>query len=446
MNALSPRSLISRRSGPLAGSARVPGDKSISHRSLILSACAVGRSRIAGLLEADDVLRTASALRALGIDIDRSDGTWIVTGRGVGGLIEAETVLDLGNSGTGVRLLMGLLATHPMTSVFTGDDSLRARPMGRVIAPLEKFGAQFKARAGGTLPVTLTGTASPVPVQYELPVASAQVKSAILLAGLNAPGKTTVIEPQPTRDHTEHMLRHFGADVVIEPRADGGRSITLTGRPELTASDITVPADISSAAFPLVAALLVPGSDITLRNIGLNPLRTGLLDTLIEMGAEIAIENRREAAGEPAGDLHVTAGPLRGVTVPASRVPSMIDEFPILAVAASLAEGTTVMTGLAELRVKESDRLSVMAEGLTACGVRLEEGADSLTIEGTGTAPKGGAEIATHLDHRIAMAFLVLGLVSAEPVGIDDAGPIGTSFPEFAGLMTGLGARLEDRP
>ncbi|MEQ8194088.1 MAG: 3-phosphoshikimate 1-carboxyvinyltransferase [Rhodospirillales bacterium] len=446
MTGSSPRSLISRRCGPLTGSACAPGDKSISHRALILSASAVGQSRITGLLEADDVLRTAAALRALGAGIERKDDAWVITGRGVGGLIEAETVLDLGNSGTGVRLLMGLLATHPITSVFTGDESLSARPMGRVIAPLEKFGAQFKARSGNLLPVTLSGTAAPVPVTYELPVASAQVKSAILLAGMNAPGRTTVIEPQPTRDHTEHMLRHFGAEVAVEARANGSRAITLTGRPELTARDIAVPADISSAAFPLVAALLVPGSEITLKNVGLNPLRTGLLDTLIEMGAAITIGNRREAAGEPVGDLLIETGPLKGVTVPATRVPSMIDEFPILAVAAALAEGTTSMSGLAELRVKESDRLAVMAEGLAACGVSVEEGEDTLTIEGTGKAPKGGAEIATRLDHRIAMSFLVLGMVADEPVAIDDAAPIGTSFPEFAGLMRGFGAVLEARP
>ena len=438
--------LISRHSAPLTGTVRVPGDKSISHRALILAASAVGQSRVRGLLEADDVLCTAAALRALGISIE-TDGeaaqkTWLIDGRGVGGLIESPKILDLGNSGTGVRLLMGVLATQPMTSLLTGDDSLRKRPMGRVITPLKQFGADFDAREGGLLPITVTGTEQPIPITYELPVASAQVKSAILLAALNTPGKTTVIEPQPSRDHTERMLANFGAEIVVEKLPEGGRAITLTGQPELIATDIDVPADISSAAFPLVAAILVAGSTVTLSDVGLNPLRTGLLDTLLEMGAGIGIENRRDMLGEPVADLIVNAGALKGVTIPPDRVPAMIDEFPILAVAAACAEGTTTMTGLAELRVKESDRLAAMSRGLTACGVSLEEGEDTLVINGTGQPPKGGVEIASELDHRIAMAFLVLGTVTEKPVGVDDGAPIATSFPEFMELMTELGADM----
>lgn len=441
-----PQPLIAQKSASLAGDGAVPGDKSISHRALILAASAVGQSRVTGLLEAEDVLCTAAALRQLGIrielDHDAKERTWLVDGRGVGGLIEAGDILDLGNSGTGSRLLLGLLATQPISSVLTGDASLRQRPMNRVITPLSQFGAGFDARDGGLLPIKVTGTECPVPITYELPVASAQVKSAILLAALNTPGKTTVIEPQPSRDHTEKMLQYFGAEITVENLSNGGRSIVLTGQPELSSADIQVPADISSAAFPLVAAILVPGSSVTLKNIGLNPLRTGLIDTLIDMGADIEISNKRDLAGEPVGDLAVTAGPLKGVTVPPERVPAMIDEFPILAVAAACANGTTTMTGLAELRVKESDRLAVMAKGLTACGVDLTEGEDTLTITGLGKPPQGGAEIATELDHRIAMAFLVLGLVSDQPIRIDDGAPISTSFPEFTGLMTGLGANI----
>ena len=383
-------------------------------------------------------------MRALGIRIE-IDGeakqrTWIIDGRGVGGLSEAQATLDLGNSGTGARLLLGLLATQPITSVLTGDDSLRRRPMGRVTTPLLQFGARFEAREGGLLPITISGSLYPIPITYELPVASAQVKSAILLAALNTPGKTTVIEPKPSRDHTENMLKYFGAEVAIETLSQGGRAITLTGQPELTGTDITVPADISSAAFPLVAAILVAGSSVTLTDVGLNPLRAGLLDTLLEMGADITIKNRQDMLGEPVGDLIVKSGALHGVSVPPERVPAMIDEFPILAVAAACAEGTTTMTGLAELRVKESDRLAMISQGLSSCGVSLEEGEDTLIIHGTGQPPKGGAEIATELDHRIAMAFLVLGMVSDKPITIDDASPIATSFPEFTDLMAGLGA------
>ncbi|MFO1058385.1 MAG: 3-phosphoshikimate 1-carboxyvinyltransferase, partial [Dongiaceae bacterium] len=360
--------------GRLAGEARVPGDKSISHRSLMLGALAVGETVIDGLLEGEDVLRTAAAMRALGARAERgADGRWRVQGRGIGGLAEPEDVLDMGNAGTGARLLMGLLASHALTACLTGDASLRRRPMARVTAPLAQIGATFMGRAGGRLPLAIRGTADPLPIEYRLPVPSAQVKSAILLAGLNTPGHTTVIEPEPTRDHTELMLRHFGARLTVTPGPDGRRS-TLEGQPELVARPVTVPADPSSAAFPLVAALLCPGSAVRLPGVGLNPHRTGLIATLREMGAEIAVVDAREQAGEPVGDLVVTGGPLRGIEVPAERAPSMIDEYPILAVAASLAHGTTVMRGLAELRVKESDRLAAIAAGLTACGVAVEAG------------------------------------------------------------------------
>ena len=437
--------LISRRARTLAGEGSVPGDKSISHRALIVGSVAVGETRISGLLEADDVLRTVDALRALGARIDRdADGVWHVFGRGVGGLAEPASVLDMGNSGTGARLLMGLVATHPFTSFFTGDASLSARPMDRVMTPLRRMGAAISARSGDRLPLMIRGTAGPLPIVYELPVASAQVKSAVLLAGLNTPGTTSVVEPQPTRDHSELMLRHFGAEVAVERLDGGGRAIMLAGQPEITGRHVVVPGDLSSAAFPLVAALLVPGSRLTLSRVGINALRSGLLETLGEMGAGIAIADRRTEGGEPAADLTVEAGPLRGVEVPPERAPSMIDEYPVLAVAAACAEGVTRMTGLGELRVKESDRLRAMARGLEACGARVEEGPDALTVHGTGRAPPGGARIAVQRDHRIAMAFLVLGMVTAEPVAIDDAGPIETSFPGFAGFMNGLGARIAD--
>ncbi len=437
--------LISRRARTLAGEGSVPGDKSISHRALIVGSVAVGETRITGLLEADDVLRTVDALRALGARVDRdADGVWHVFGRGVGGLAEPASVLDMGNSGTGARLLMGLLATHPFTSFFTGDASLSARPMDRVMTPLRRMGAAISARSGDRLPLMIRGTAGPLPIVYELPVASAQVKSAVLLAGLNTPGTTSVVEPQPTRDHSELMLRHFGAEVAVERLDGGGRAIALAGQPEIAGRHVAVPGDLSSAAFPMVAALLVPGSRLTLRRVGINALRSGLLQTLGEMGAEIAIADRRTEGGEPVADLTVEAGPLRGVEVPPERAPSMIDEYPVLAVAAACAEGVTRMTGLDELRVKESDRLGAMARGLEACGVRVEESPDALTVHGTGRAPRGGARIAVQRDHRIAMAFLVLGMAAAEPVAIDDAGPIETSFPGFAGFMNGLGARVAD--
>jgi len=437
-----PSALIAARpAAPLAGVAAVPGDKSISHRALMLGALAVGRTEIKGLLEGEDVLATAAALRAMGAGIVRAeDGRWLVDGVGLGGLAEPDDVIDLGNSGTAARLLLGVLASHPFTAFVTGDASLRRRPMGRVITPLSRFGAQFRGREGGRLPLAVTGASNPIPIVYQLPVPSAQVKSAVLLAGLNTPGATTVVEPQATRDHTERMLGHFGAKIIVEAEPGVGKRITVEGQPELIAAPITVPGDPSSAAFPLVAALIVPGSDVTIANVGLNPSRTGLLLCLQEMGADIALENRREAGGEPVADLRVRAGPLKGADIPASRAPSMIDEYPILAVAAACARGRTVMRGLAELRVKESDRLAGIAEGLARCGVRVTVEGDDLIVEGADHAPAGGAMIETQLDHRIAMAFLVLGLAADQPVRIDDARPIATSFPDFVPLMARLGA------
>jgi 3-phosphoshikimate 1-carboxyvinyltransferase len=435
--------LISERAHSLAGSARVPGDKSISHRALMLGALAVGESVVTGLLEGDDVLRTAACMRALGAEVTRrDDGSWRLFGRGIGGLTEPADVLDMGNSGTGARLLMGLVSSHPFTSIFTGDASLRSRPMRRVSDPLGRMGAQFLGRDGGRLPMAVVGTDRPSPIVYELPVASAQVKSAILLAGLNTPGETTVIEREATRDHTELMLRNFGANVRVEAAEGGGLAITVTGFPELTGREVVVPADPSSAAFPAVAALLVEGSEIVLPGIGINPLRAGLYQTLMEMGADIGFENRRDQAGEPVADLRVRASRLRGIDVPAERAPSMIDEYPILAVAAAFAEGTTRMRGLGELRVKESDRLSAMARGLAACGIAVEEEKDALIVHGTGRIPEGGGAITTHFDHRIAMSFLVMGMASARPVTVDEAEAIDTSFPGFADLMNGLGARI----
>ena len=435
----------SRAAGPLRGTIPVPGDKSISHRALMLGALAIGRTRVTGLLEGEDVLATAAALRALGAAIERGeDGAWSIDGIGVGGLAEPADVLDFGNSGTSARLLLGILASHPLCAFVTGDASLRRRPMRRVIEPLSRFGAHFLAREGGRLPLAVEGAKSPLPIEYRLPVPSAQVKSAVLLAGLNTPGETSVVEPQPTRDHTERMLRHFGARVSVEPIAAGGRHITVTGQPELAAAPIAVPGDPSSAAFPLVAALIVPGSEVTITGVGVNPLRTGLLESLAEMGADIDFRNRREEGGEPVADLVARAGALKGADIPPERAPTMIDEYPVLAAAAACARGTTVMRGLAELRVKESDRLSGIAEGLAACGVRVAVEGDDLVVEGGGRPPKGGARIMARLDHRIAMAFLVLGLAAREPVAIDDASPIATSFPNFLTLMRALGAQISD--
>ena len=438
--------VISCKANALSGNITVPGDKSVSHRALILGSIAVGETHVEGLLEGEDVLAAAAAMRALGAQISRDDaGLWTVIGCGVGGLHEPNQILDMGNSGTAVRLLMGLVGTQTFTSTFTGDESLNSRPMERVMGPLRQMGAQFTSRSGGRLPITVSGSDLIKPIEYELPVASAQVKSAILLAGLNAPGKTTVIEPQPTRDHSERMLRHFGAEVITENLDGGGVKITLTGQPELEGRDITVPADISSAAFPIAAALIVPGSNLLIRNVGMNPLRAGLIKTLQEMGGKITIENSRGEAGEPLADLRVEASQLHGITVPASRAPSMIDEYPVLSVVATCATGTTHMVGLAELRVKESDRLAAMATGLAACGVQIEETEDSLTVHGSDQPIDGGALIAANLDHRIAMAFSVLGMVSLNPVTIDDGSPIATSFPGYIKLMNSLGARIETR-
>lgn len=438
------RPLLARATEALAGEARVPGDKSQSHRALMLGLLAVGETAIEGLLEGEDVLATAAACRALGAEVERlGEGRWRVQGRGIGGLTEPADVLDMGNSGTAARLLLGILASHPVYAVLTGDASLRKRPMARVTAPLAEMGAVFHARGGGRLPLTVLGAARARPIAYRLPVASAQVKSAILLAGLNAPGATTVIEPEPTRDHSERMLRYLGAEIAVED-TDEGRRVTLTGEPELTARPFSVTADPSSAAFPAVAAAILAGSELRLPAVGTNPLRCGLYETLAEMGADLTYGNAREVGGEPVADLTIRGGRLAGVTVPAHRAPAMIDEYPVLAVAAALAEGPTTMLGLAELRVKESDRLAAVARGLEANGVRVEEGPDSLTVHGTGgRRVPGGGTVETHMDHRIAMAFLVLGLAAEKPVTVDDAAFIETSFPGFAELMRGLGARIE---
>jgi 3-phosphoshikimate 1-carboxyvinyltransferase len=431
---------------PLAGSVTVPGDKSISHRALMLSALAVGESRIEGLLEGEDVLATAAAMRAMGADIGRdAAGVWHVHGVGVGGLLQPETALDMGNSGTSTRLLMGLLASHDLTATFIGDASLGRRPMGRVIDPLSAMGAAFTATPGAngsrTLPLTMRGLCPAVPIAYRLPVASAQVKSAILLAGLNTPGITRVIEPVPTRDHSERMLRGFGADLTVAVQPDGNRLISLTGEAELKPQHIVVPGDPSSAAFPMVAALLVPGSRIVIGNVGLNPTRAGLVELLRAMGGQIEILDPREVGGEPVGDIAVTASALRAVEPDPANAPSMIDEFPVAFIAAALAEGTSVFRGLEELRVKESDRIATMATGLRAIGVAVEELADGIVIHGTGgEPPAGGGPIATRLDHRIAMSFAVAGLVSRDGVEIDDMRPVATSFPGFIDLLSSLGA------
>jgi 3-phosphoshikimate 1-carboxyvinyltransferase len=437
--------LIARSVARLQGRVRAPGDKSVSHRALMFGALALGETTVRGLLEGEDVLCTAAALRALGAEVshEREAGLWRIRGFGVGGGREPADVLELGNSGTSARLLSGILASHPFTSFMTGDASLRRRPMQRVIEPLSRMGARFEARDGGRMPLAVIGTDEMVPIEYRLPVASAQVKSAILLAGLNTAGETTVVEPVATRDHTERMLRHFGAEVRVVPAEGGGKRITVVGWPELKGRDIVVPGDPSSAAFAVVAAAIRPGSDITVENVGINPLRAGLYQTLRDMGADIAFENAREVGGEPVADLRVKGSRLKGIEVPAERAPSMIDEYPILAVAASCAEGTTRMLGLAELRAKESDRLASVAAGLQVNGVRHEMGADTLVVHGTGGPPAGGGLVATHLDHRIAMSFLVLGLAAREPVAVDDGSPIDTSFPGFAALMNGLGAKIE---
>ncbi|MDQ7777479.1 3-phosphoshikimate 1-carboxyvinyltransferase [Paracoccus aminovorans] len=437
-----PLPMTARRSGPLKGEAQVPGDKSISHRALILGALAVGETHITGLLEGQDVLDTASAMQAFGARVERlGEGEWKVHGVGVGGFAEPEAVIDCGNSGTGVRLIMGAMATTPVTATFTGDASLSRRPMGRVTDPLELFGCEVTAREGKRLPVTIKGAAEPVPVRYKTPVASAQIKSAVLLAGLNAPGQTVVIESEPTRDHTERMLAGFGASITTEVTEEG-RVITLTGRPELKPQPVAVPRDPSSAAFPVAAALIVPGSEIRVPGVSRNPTRDGLYVTLLEMGADIRFENAREEGGEPVADLLVRHSALKGVTVPPERAASMIDEFPILSVVACFAEGPTVMRGVHELRVKESDRIAAMEAGLIANGARVTSTEDSMTVEGSGGLAGGGASVVTHLDHRIAMSFLVAGLASDQPISVDDGSPIATSFPDFLPLMQRLGAAI----
>ncbi|WP_050928210.1 3-phosphoshikimate 1-carboxyvinyltransferase [Aestuariivita boseongensis] len=440
-----PIPMISRPCGALSGVAEVPGDKSISHRSLILGAMAVGETRITGLLEGQDVLDTARAMRSFGAEVtDHGGGDWSVHGVGVGGFAEPDHVIDCGNSGTGVRLIMGAMATSPITATFTGDASLNGRPMARVTDPLALFGARSVGRAGGRLPMTIVGAADPVPVRYEVPVPSAQVKSAVLLAGLNAPGQTMVIEKEATRDHTERMLAGFGADITVED-TDEGRVITLTGQPELKPQVIAVPRDPSSAAFPVCAALIVPGSDVLVPGIGLNPTRAGLFTTLQEMGADLTFENMREEGGEPVADLRARYSPdMKGIEVPPERAASMIDEYPVLSVVAANATGDTVMRGVKELRVKESDRIDAMATGLRANGVTVEDGPDWWTVTGMGAGQvPGGAVCASHLDHRIAMSFLILGMAAKAPVSVDDGGPIATSFPIFEPLMAGLGADLE---
>lgn len=441
------RPLESGNCGAICGDIHVPGDKSISHRALILGGLATGKTIITGLLEGEDVLATADVMRALGAEISKlPDGSWEVMGVGVGGLAEPDRHLDFGNSGTGVRLMMGLIATHPITATLTGDASLSVRPMRRVLGPLSQFGAQWTGPVDQTLPGTLSGTANPLPVRYQPPEPSAQVKSAILLAGLNTPGTTTVVESEPSRDHTERMLGYFGAEVTIEDVPEG-KAISINGYPELVGRPVEVPGDPSSAAFPCVAALIRPGSRLFIRNILVNPTRTGLFTTLQEMGGKLRFENIRDAGGDKTGDLIVEASALQGIEVPPERAVSMIDEYPVLAVAAAYASGKTTMRGAAELRVKESDRIATTVAGLRGAGVEVEEFEDGLEVTGVGagqTVP-GGGTVVTHLDHRIAMSFLILGMGANRPVSIDDAAPIATSFPAFQDMMQSLGARFTIR-
>ncbi|MGB0960936.1 MAG: 3-phosphoshikimate 1-carboxyvinyltransferase [Halocynthiibacter sp.] len=434
----------SSKSGPLTGVAEVPGDKSISHRAIIFGALTVGETKITGLLEGEDVLDTAKAMRAFGADVIRhGNGNWSVHGVGVGGFHEPENVIDCGNSGTGVRLIMGAMATTDITATFTGDGSLRKRPMGRITNPIAEFGATSYGRDGGRLPMTVVGATNPSPVRYVLPVASAQVKSAVLLAGLNAPGETIVVEKEATRDHTERMLQGFGADLITR-ETDEGTEIILKGQPELKPQTIAVPRDPSSAAFPVCAAVMVEGSEVFVPGVSQNGTRDGIYKTLVEMGADITFENPRVEGGEPVADLRVRASNLTGVEVPADRAPSMIDEYPILSVVAANATGKTVMTGIKELRVKECDRIDAMARGLRACGVTVDETEDSMTVHGLGAGNvPGGGTCDTFLDHRIAMSFMCLGMVSKAPVKVDDGSPIATSFPIFEPLMNGLGAKVE---
>lgn len=440
-----PRPAVARQSEALRGKARVPGDKSISHRSFMFGGLASGETRITGLLEGEDVMRTGEAMKAMGARIDKNGGEWIINGVGNGCLLEPQGPLDFGNAGTGSRLTMGLVGTYDMETTFVGDASLSGRPMGRVLEPLRQMGVQVvKAAPGDRMPLTLRGPKHAAPITYRVPMASAQVKSAVLLAGLNTPGVTTVIEPTMTRDHTEKMLQGFGANLDVETDEQGVRHIFIEGQSKLTGQTIAVPGDPSSAGFPLVAALIVPDSDITIENVLMNPTRTGLLLTLQEMGGNIEILNPRDAGGEDVADLRVRSSELRGVVVPADRAPSMIDEYPVLAVAAAFAEGETLMQGLEELRVKESDRLAAVARGLEANGVDCTEGETTLSVRGRpGGKGLGGGTVETHLDHRIAMSFLVLGLATEKPVTIDDANMIATSFPEFMGLMKELGATID---
>lgn len=443
MNAATPLPFAISARGPLRGALTVPGDKSISHRALMFAGLAVGESRIDGLLEGEDVLATAAAMRAMGAKIERGgDGVWHVRGVGVGGLLQPETALEMGNSGTSTRLLMGLVASHPITATFTGDASLSKRPMGRVIDPLSKMGADFTASPGGRLPLTMRGLCPAVPIEYALPVASAQVKSAVLLAGLNTPGITRVIEPVPTRDHSERMLTGFGADLTVEETAQG-RIISIRGEAELKPQQITVPGDPSSAAFWMVAASIVPGSDITIANVGLNPTRTGLITALRMMGADIAEVDARTVGGEPVADLRVRHAPLRAIEVPHDLAPSMIDEYPVLFVAAAFAQGRTIARGAEELRVKESDRIAAMVAALQPNGVTLEEFEDGLAITGTGGEPiAGGAPVASKLDHRIAMSMAVAGLGAKAEVSIDDVAPVATSYPGFFSTLDSLTDRI----
>jgi len=439
---LDPTPLTARRSGPLKGRVGVPGDKSISHRALILGALTVGETRICGLLEGEDVLNTGKAVGALGARVERSGpGEWRVHGVGIAGFAEPKSPLDFGNSGTGCRLMLGAVAGCPIAATFDGDGSLRKRPMRRVLEPLERFGAQTLTSSDGRVPLTLAGAREPIPIVFEPQVASAQLKSAVLLAGLSAPGETVVIEAEASRDHTERMLAHFGASIRVEPHGALGRRITLDGQPELAPQPVTVPADPSSAAFVLVAAAITPGSDVIVEGVMMNPLRTGLFTTLAEMGLAIEPLATRNEGGEEVADVRVRGGVLRGVEVPAARAPSMIDEYPVLAVAAAFAEGTTVMRGLKELRVKESDRLAATAELLRVNGAMVDIDGDDLIVEGRGRAPGGGL-VATHMDHRLAMSALVMGLASERPVKIDDGSFIATSFPGFVELMRSLGADL----
>ena len=442
MHSAPTRTGIFQPKGPLRGTVRVPGDKSISHRALMLSALAIGESRVSGLLEGEDVLATAAAMRAMGADITRTgEGNWTVHGVGVGGLLQPSGALDMGNSGTSTRLLMGLVASHKLVATFTGDASLSKRPMGRVIDPLSQMGAEFTSSPGGTLPLMVRGLVPAVPIRYRLPVASAQVKSAVLLAGLNIAGITEVIEPVPTRDHSERMLSGFGANLTVDVDASGVRHIRLMGEAELKPQQIEVPGDPSSAAFFVVAALITPGSEVTVTHVGMNPTRTGIYKMLEAMGADLTFSNQRDVGGEPVADITARYSAMRGIEVPPEVAPSMIDEFPVFFVAASMAQGRTVSSGLDELRVKESDRLALMASGLKAIGAQVEEREDGLVIDGSGGEPlEGGATVASALDHRIAMSFAVAGQHCYHPVTIDDVSPIATSFPTFEVILNELQA------